>query len=142
MRPEDSLRNELIVALAPHIAVECIETGAQNPGFNDVLLAVPGADGLYPTELKVGRLVDKDSVVEIDYRAAQNAKQAELRRRIRCVWTLVQVPEVSTFFLVRDYRASWPLRELSVRAIWSGTILTGLKAFLMDAEWESGKEPR
>jgi hypothetical protein len=134
VNPETELRKRLIKALAPEIAVESVESGAVNPGFPDVLLAVPGADGLFPVELKVGTLVGKglmETRIVIKYRADQNAKNAELRRRIRNVWTLVGVE--GRYYVLRDYAQDWRVVDLDgVSIIWYGTDLGVFKLFLLD----------
>lgn len=139
-RPEDELRQRLIKALGPEIKIEPIESGAVNDGFPDLLLAVPGADGLFPIELKIGELtMDAIQRVIIDYRPGQNAKHAELRRRIRNVWTLIFVPKLHYYYLVRNYQGFWNLPELREQCSWHDSDLSMLKLALIQSVLRGAK---
>ena len=129
MSPETVLRQLFIKEMHPEIGVEPVESGAVNPGFPDLLLSVPGKDGLFPVELKVGKI--SNGTLTVKYRADQNAKQYELRRRTRHVYTVMYVPETGVYYVVRDYRERWKLNDLKECAVHCGTSLRGWKEELL-----------
>lgn len=132
MKPETALRQRVERALTDGgIGIEPVESGAVNPGFPDLLLSVFGADGLIPMELKIGEISEHDMTLRITYRADQMAKHYDLRRRLRYIWTLIYEPKTRHYFLIRDYRAGWPVSFLEAHSKWHSSNLKTLAEFIM-----------
>jgi len=132
------MRQEFVKAMGPYISVEPIECGSVNPGFMDTALAIRGARGLVPIELKVGKYVygidNLEAHVDIEYRADQNAKFTKLSALIRNVFVLIKIPDVGTYryVLTRKYMEHYDVAMLFETATWYGENLAHLREVFLD----------